>query len=124
MATEPLDPPQLPVGVDSFGDDLQVERPAELDHDLQKDEVGGLVLEYRDERPIDFELVDRKPMQIGEGAVSGPEVVERDTNAAPSFRTARNTTNPTSAPSSAERAKWRTSGSRSTWLYRRRREQC
>ena len=36
VAAEAPDPPELAVGVDPLGDDLQVERPAELDHHLQQ----------------------------------------------------------------------------------------
>ena len=81
VAAEALDPSQLAIGVDALGDDLQVERPPELDHHLQEHEVGALVFEHGDERPVDLELVDREPLQVRERAVAGPEVVERDAHA-------------------------------------------
>ncbi len=81
MAAESLDAAELAVGVDPLGDDLQIEGPPELHHHAQQNQIRPLVLEDRDERPVDLELVDRQLLQVGQRAVSRAEVVERDADA-------------------------------------------
>ena len=57
------------------------ERLAQLHHHPDERVLLAGGIERRDERAVDLELVDRQPVEVGQRAVAGAEVVDRDPHA-------------------------------------------
>ena len=66
------------VGFHSFGDGPQAEGVGEADDGPDDGQVVGVVSEVADEAAVDFQDVDGQRFELGEGAVPGAEVVDRD----------------------------------------------
>lgn len=68
---------------DPFGDNRQIERPAQLDDRV--DQRNGVTpgAERRNERAVDLDLVDLEALQDAEAGKAGPEIIERDLEAHP-----------------------------------------
>jgi hypothetical protein len=64
--------------LDTLGERLQAERLTELNQRVRQRTPLARDLEPGDERPVDLQRVDRESAQIGERAVAGTEVVDRD----------------------------------------------
>jgi hypothetical protein len=62
----------------AFGDDLEAEGMRELDGRADDRGAAGIGRDVRDEGAVDLELVDREVAEVGEGAVAGAVVVDRD----------------------------------------------
>src|SRR5579864_8378415 len=72
---------QLRALLDALGERLQVERLAEAHEDVDE---GRRLLRRRhgaDEAAVDLDRVDRELAQVGERAVTGAEVVDREAHA-------------------------------------------
>ena len=78
VAVLALECSQLGSVLDALTEGFETQRLAELDErvdqcwDSREDAIAG------DERAVDFESVDRELAQVGERAVAGAEVVDRD----------------------------------------------
>ena len=72
---------ELGLVLDSFAERLEAERLAELDERV--DERAGFLRggDAGDEGAVDLERVDGELAEVGEGAVAGAEVVDRDAHA-------------------------------------------
>ena len=68
--------------LDALGDDPQPERLAERDDRMGERPLVGAPVGRHDEVPGDLQDVDREPAQVAERRVAGPEVVDRDPDAA------------------------------------------
>ncbi len=66
---------------DAFGDDGQAEGVGGLDHELQQ--FAGRVVGRVEEHLVDFDDVDGKVPQSGDGVVAGAEVVDADRDPEP-----------------------------------------
>ena len=81
IAAERADEGELVLGLDSFGDGLDVERVAHRDdaaHECCGAQVGS---EGAGEAPVDLDDADREIVQERQRRVAGAEVVERDADA-------------------------------------------
>ena len=67
--------PSLEV-LDAFGHRLQAEVVTEVDDRADDDGVVGVVVHVQHEGLVDLELVDREVLEVGEGGVTGAEVVD------------------------------------------------
>src|SRR3954453_71862 len=72
---------ELALELDALGDDLHVERAAQLDHRADQSRVGRVLAEVLHERAVHLHGVDRELAQVGERRVAGAEVVDRDPHA-------------------------------------------
>src|SRR3546814_9673660 len=62
------------------GDDVHAMR--DVDHAMHDCEVRAVgAVETRDERSVDLEHVDRKLLQVCQGSIARPEVIERNRDA-------------------------------------------
>jgi DNA-binding transcriptional LysR family regulator len=69
---------QGPLVLDALGDRADAEGAGEA-HDRLDEVTAGLVArQLADELDVDLQEVDRQALEVGEPAVAGPEVVERD----------------------------------------------
>src|SRR4029079_3426494 len=67
--------------LDSFRNNLQPKDSAEPYHRFSKRRFRvALTVQACDERPVHLETVDREPLEICERRISGPEVVDRQSN--------------------------------------------
>src|SRR5207245_3136150 len=62
--------------LDALGDEIQPEATRELDRRPDNGGTTGIRREPADERAVDLDLLDGEPLEIGEGGVAGPEVVD------------------------------------------------
>ena len=67
--------------LDALGDGLEVERLAEPQDREDDRRLGRPVVEARDERAVDLQLVDREAAEVVQRRVAGPEVVDREPDA-------------------------------------------
>ena len=67
--------------LDALRHDLEAERVGELDGRADDRAAAAVRGDVGDERAVDLELVDREVAQVGEGAVAGAVVVDRDAQA-------------------------------------------
>src|SRR5678816_2938305 len=77
-ATNLLQPPQLLPRFDAFGNDVRADASRQSDDAF--DDSGAIVClggETADERAIDLQRVDREAMEIAQGRVPGPKVVQK-----------------------------------------------
>jgi hypothetical protein len=64
----------------AFGDDRQSQVLAEGDNHLDDCGVAGVAEDVPDKTLIDFQLVQRQPLEIGEGRKTRSEIVQRETH--------------------------------------------
>src|SRR5258708_737564 len=81
VAVEPLEASSLLLGLDSFGDHLELEPVTEVDDAADERFRFGTLAEAGDEAAIDLELMDRQHAEVGQARVAGSEIVERDPHA-------------------------------------------
>ena len=81
LAAQPAQPVELGRLLDPLGDDPQPERLAHGHDGMGERPCLGVGVAGHDEVAGDLEDVDREPAQVAEGAVAGPEVVDRDPDA-------------------------------------------
>ena len=67
--------------LDALGDDLEAEAVGEIDRRSHDDLVRGSRAQVAHEGLVDLELVDRQGLELGEGGVTGSEIVDRDADA-------------------------------------------
>src|SRR4051794_29158885 len=67
--------------LDALGDDLQLERPGEVEDHADEPGFAPAAGEAVDERLCDLEAVERQRVEVAEGRVPRSEVVERDPHA-------------------------------------------
>ena len=67
--------------LDALGDHGQREGSADAEDGFEQVAALAAVVQRRHEAAVDLEDVDRHPLQVREGGVSGAEVVDRDANA-------------------------------------------
>src|SRR5712671_2606968 len=80
-AAEADEPGGLVGLLDALGDDLEPERPPELDDRPGDGRPVGAGRHPGDERAVDLERVDGEPLEITQRRVAGPEVVDRQVRA-------------------------------------------
>src|SRR5271154_298407 len=69
---------QLFLLLDALGEGLDRERLAELHKGVDQRLPLLVVLQAKDERPVDLQRVDRESLQVSERGVPGAEVIDRD----------------------------------------------
>src|SRR5260221_3744577 len=80
-AAEADEPGGLVGLLDALGNDLEPERPPELDYRPGDGRAGGTGRHPGDERAVDLERIDGEPLEITQRRVAGPEVVDRQVRA-------------------------------------------
>src|SRR3990167_11198437 len=70
----------LRLGLDALGDHGQPQALTQGDDGLNDDRAAVVVEQARHEGLVDLELVQRQALQVGQRGVTGPEVVERETD--------------------------------------------
>ena len=81
IGPEPAKRASLVGRLDTLGDGLHVEGPAQADDRSQQRELLLAAIGAAHERPVDLEHVDREPVEVAERGISGPEVVDREPDA-------------------------------------------
>ncbi|MNY43724.1 hypothetical protein D3C86_1787030 [compost metagenome] len=75
-----LEKRQLLLGLDAFGDDIQIEAPAQADDRADQGGIVGVIAQATNERLIDFQHIDGEPAQIAQAGISGAEVIDGQPN--------------------------------------------
>ena len=68
-------------GLDAFGDGFHVQSPCQLDHRLDNRFRAVFNVDVPNERPVDFDLVERECLKIAERRIACAKVVERNLDA-------------------------------------------
>ena len=67
--------------LDALRYDDEVERPAQVDSRAHDRNAAALLAEAPHEGPIDLQLPDRQPLQVGQRRVARAEVIDRQDHA-------------------------------------------
>ena len=81
VAAELAQPHALRLGLDALGGDDHVERVGHVDGRRDDRVVGRAPPEALDEHPVDLQLVEREPAEVGERRSTGAEVVDGEVHA-------------------------------------------
>eukprot|EP01022_Parablepharisma_sp_SALTPOND_P027435 TRINITY_DN665_c0_g3_i1.p1 TRINITY_DN665_c0_g3~~TRINITY_DN665_c0_g3_i1.p1 ORF type:complete len:1952 (-),score=631.07 TRINITY_DN665_c0_g3_i1:246-6101(-) len=71
----------LGIGLHTFGDDTQAQALGEVDDGLGDRGIVGIDQDIAHERLVDFKLIQRQPLEVGQGGVTGAEIVQRELHA-------------------------------------------
>src|SRR4029079_3884424 len=80
VAPEPAELVELAAGLDPRGHHAQAEGAAQADDGRDDRGVLGVLAQPVDERPVDLQHVDREPLEVAQGGVTGAEVVDGETH--------------------------------------------
>src|SRR5207253_531606 len=69
---------ELFLRLDALGDHANVQRLAHRDHGRNDCSVASSALDVVNERLIDFQSIDREPLQVIERGMSHAEIIDRD----------------------------------------------
>ena len=67
---------ELPFGLDSFRDDLHVKAVRQRDHGTDDGVALRALADVTDKTPVNFQFVDRQPLEITERRIARTEVVD------------------------------------------------
>lgn len=67
--------------LDAFRGDLEAQAVPQVDDGLEQPLAGGVLVDLSDEAPIDLELLHGQSLDIGQGRLPRPEIIQRQRDA-------------------------------------------